>query len=77
MISLTVIPESTKVTIEVPAEYVNKKLHVEIREESRSEGSLPLPSPSTASYAEVAEFYSHLRKDLEGMCFDRDEAHER
>lgn len=75
MISLTVIPESTKMTIEVPAEYVNKKLHVEIREEGRSEGSLP--TPDAASYAEVAEFYSHLRKDLEGMCFDRDEAHER
>jgi hypothetical protein len=33
MISLVIIPESTKMTTEVPADMVNKRLYVDIHEE--------------------------------------------
>lgn len=78
MISLVIVPESTMVTIEVPTNMVNKKLHVDIREE---EGPIVenviLPEPDPEILAEVAAFYATIRRDLRGLDFDRNESYER
>jgi hypothetical protein len=77
MISLIVVPESTKVTIEVPAEFVNKTVHVDIRADEGVTAEFVLPNPDAIKYAEVKKFYSSLQKDLSDYCFDRNEANER
>ena len=78
MISLVVAPESTRMTIDVPLEFVNKKLHVDIREEEGGNGAdYALPEPDPVILAEVEAFYATMRKDLKDVRFNRDEANER
>jgi|GEM_PF-5565300 hypothetical protein len=78
MISLVIVRESTKATIEVPADMVNKRLRVDIHEE---EGPIVektiLPEPDPEILAEATAFYATIRKDLRGLDFDRNESYER
>jgi hypothetical protein len=78
MISLVIVPESTKVTIEVPADMVNKRLYVDIHEEEGSAGDrYALPDADPDKLAEVKAFYATMSKDLGDVKFDRDETYER
>jgi hypothetical protein len=78
MISLVVVPESTKVTIEVPAEFINKKLHVDIREEGGAEtAESQATAPDAEALSRTEAFYATLKRDLRGPRFNREEANER
>ena len=74
MVRRTVTPESRSVTIEIPQEYVNKRLRVEIWEEPEPE-SVSLPEPGSEALAEVDEFYASISRDLSGYVFNRDDVH--
>lgn len=76
MVSRIVTPESRTVTIEIPEEFVNKRLHFEIREEPGAD-PVSLAEPDDDALVEVEDFYACLAVDLSGFVFDRDDAHER
>lgn len=77
MISLVVVPESTRMTIDVPPEFVNKKLYVDIREEEgENVMEYALPEPDPDKRAEVEAFCATIRKDHGDFRFDRNEAYE-
>ena len=76
MVSRTVTPKSRSVTIEIPEEFVNKRLHVEIWEEPEPP-PMSFPEPDNDALVEVDEFYASISIDLSGFVFDRDDVHER
>ena len=63
LISLVVVPESTRVIIEVPPEFVNKRLRMDIHEEEvENAAEYALPKPDPGKLAEVEAFYATMRK---------------
>lgn len=76
MVSRIVTPESRTVTIEIPEEFVNKRLHVEIWEEPGAD-PVTVAEPDDDAFVEVNEFYAAISVDLGQFVFDRDDAHER
>jgi hypothetical protein len=74
MISLVVVPEPTRMTIEVPADIVHKRFHAGIYEdEGLVSGEYVLPEPDPDKLAEVIAFCTTMRKDLRDFRFDGDE----
>ena len=76
MFSRTVTAEGRIITIELPEELTNQRLHVEIWKE---EGGVAtsLPEPDEDALQEVTRFYGSIARDLSELKFDRDEIHER
>jgi hypothetical protein len=74
MISLVVVPEPTRMTIEVPADIVHKRFHAGIHEdEELVSGEYILSEPDPDKLAKVIAFCTTMRKDRRDVRFDGDE----
>lgn len=70
MISINLIPQDTKVTIEIPREMVNKHVQVVVREEYEV-------SPQEEDIEKLRDFFKPFQRDMSSFRMERDELHER
>ncbi len=73
MVRTIVKPESTRIFVEVPAEFVGKEIEVILSELSEPEFESAPPNPRPRA----EDIFTAFRVDLTGFKFDRDEANER
>lgn len=68
MVTQTLVPTHTTVTVEIPKEYLNRKLIVEIR---------PAEDDEERRRQELHDFLMQHQVDLSGFKFNRDELYDR
>ena len=65
----TLVPTDTKVTVEIPREYVNREILIDVR--------LVDDDDDARRRQELHDFFMQHQVDLSDFKFDRDEANER
>ena len=71
MVTQTLVPKGTKVTIEIPEEYLNRLISIRIEPADQE------VLDQERRLEEIRAFFSQYQLDLSNFKFDREEANER